>query len=553
MEACSTAGGERRRAAAAWLFAAAAGSSLWVAGAALATTAGGSAADGVRFATSHDCLACHNNLITPSGEDISIGSSWRGSMMAQSARDPYWQASVRRETLDHPSVAGDIEDECAVCHMPMARTLARAAGRLGRVFAHLAAGAVRATEEARLAADGVSCTLCHRIRPEAFGTHASFTGGYVLDEASPPRVFGPFAVDPGRLGVMHSATGFVPTEAAHVRQSELCATCHTLYTTARGPQGEAIGRLPEQVPYLEWRHSAFRDSRSCQSCHMPAVTEPAPMASVLGQARVGLARHTFIGGNVFMLRLLARYRTMLGVEALPAELEAVAQATERQLQASTASVSIRQAARRDDTLVVDVAVENLTGHKLPTGYPSRRAWLYLAVRDRQGRIVFESGAVSPTGRIAGNDHDDDPGRYEPHYTEIRAPDEVQIYEAVMADALGRPTTGLIAAVRFVKDNRLLPSGFDKATAGEDIAVRGRAAGDPDFQGGGDRVRYVVPVAGAAGPFRVDVALYYQSIAFRWAENLRPYRGGEPERFVGLYEAMAPHSAVAVARAAAEVP
>ena len=51
------------------------------------------------FVTAERCMACHNGLVTPAGEDISIGVGWRGSMMANAARDPYWQAAVRRETL----------------------------------------------------------------------------------------------------------------------------------------------------------------------------------------------------------------------------------------------------------------------------------------------------------------------------------------------------------------------------------------------------------------------------------------------------------------------
>ena len=86
---------------------------------------------------SENCLACHNNLVTPAGEDVSIGATWRSTMMANSARDPYWQAAVRRETIDHPTHAADIQDECAACHMPMAQHIARAAGRQGEVFAHL--------------------------------------------------------------------------------------------------------------------------------------------------------------------------------------------------------------------------------------------------------------------------------------------------------------------------------------------------------------------------------------------------------------------------------
>src|SRR5450759_5261565 len=54
------------------------------------------------FQTSDRCLACHNGLTAPSGKDVSIGFDWRSTIMANSARDPYWQASVRREDIDHP-------------------------------------------------------------------------------------------------------------------------------------------------------------------------------------------------------------------------------------------------------------------------------------------------------------------------------------------------------------------------------------------------------------------------------------------------------------------
>jgi len=73
------------------------------------------------FQTSDRCFACHNGLTTPQGEDISIGFSWRPTMMANAALDPYWHAGVRRESLDHPESKALIEDECSKCHMPMAR------------------------------------------------------------------------------------------------------------------------------------------------------------------------------------------------------------------------------------------------------------------------------------------------------------------------------------------------------------------------------------------------------------------------------------------------
>ena len=509
---------------------------------------------GALFDTSHNCMACHNGLTTSAGEDISFGSGWRATMMANSSRDPYWQAAVRREALDHPAAAEEIEDECATCHMPMARTQAMANGRKGKVFAHLPVGSVD-TGDARLAADGVSCTMCHQMTAERFGTRASFTGGFVVTTIDPPGgrpIFGPYPVDAGRTGIMHSATGFAPVESQHVRQSEMCATCHTVYTKPRGPNGDVLGEFPEQVPYLEWRHSAFREERSCQSCHMPVVTEPVRFSSVLGEMREGVARHAFRGGNFFMLRMLNRYRTELGVEALPQELEASARATIEHLQTETATVTVDRAEYSAGRLRVDVAVQNLSGHKLPTAYPSRRAWLHVTVRDGTDAVVFESGGTTPEGVIRGNDNDADATRAEPHHTEITRADAVQIYESVMVDPSGAITTGLLKATGYVKDNRLLPRGFDKATAAKDIAVHGAASTDGDFSAGGDRVRYTIDTTGADGPYTVDVTLNFQPIGYRWARNLKDYDAPETRRFVSYFESMSSASTAVLAKTRAIV-
>ena len=504
------------------------------------------------FQSADNCVACHNGLSSRSGEDVSIGFAWRASMMANSSRDPYWQAAVRRETIDHPTAVATIEDECSTCHMPMTRARAKASGREGEVFAHLPIGA-RATLDDELAADGVSCTVCHQIGPDRLGTPASFTGNFSIanPQSGPRTMLGPFEVDRGRTALMRSATGVAPGEARHIQESELCATCHTLFTTALGPKGEAIGSLPEQVPYLEWRHSSFRGRQSCQACHMPVVDHPTPIASVVGEPREGLSRHSFVGGNFFMLRMLNRNRDALGVAALPHELDAAANATVRQLQSDTASIAIGEVAFRQRRIRFDVTVANRTGHKLPTGYPSRRAWLHVTVRDSQGRAVFESGAVDGRGAIAGNDQDQDPLSVEPHYDRIDAAGQVQIYESVMVDSSGAPTTGLLHGVRFVKDNRLLPDGFDKIAADADIAVRGPALDDETFGAGGDRVTYDVEVAGARpGSLSIEAELRYQPIAFRWAQNLATYDAAEVRRFVAYYEQMAAESSVVLATATA---
>jgi hypothetical protein len=499
------------------------------------------------FEVGDTCMVCHNDLVTRTGEDVSIGAAWRASMMANSARDPYWKAAVRREIMDHPEARAAIEDECSICHMPMTTFPARASGGTGRIFETLQGG----TPEAALAADGVSCTVCHQIQPTRFGDPASFTGGYVIDvnaAAGQRKVFGPFAIDAGRTRVMQSSSGFQPTESSHVQQSELCATCHTLFTHSLAA-GATDVRLPEQTPYLEWQQSDYRETRSCQSCHMPVVEDDIALSRVLGQPRAGVSRHTFLGGNFFMLGMLNRYRNELGVRATPAEMASAIARTRRHLQQDTARLRIT-AERVEGRLVADVVVDNLAGHKFPTAYPSRRAWIQFTVTDAQGREVFESGGWTPDGRIAGNDNDADASRFEPHYRQIDRPDQVQIYESVMGDPAGQVTTGLLSGARYLKDNRLLPTGFDTATATTEVTVHGAARDDADFRGGRDRVRYFVGAGPSSGELTVTATLWFQPIGFRWADNLRAYDSNETNRFVRYYDSMSSESALAVATTSA---
>jgi hypothetical protein len=257
----------------------------------------------------------------------------------------------------------------------------------------------------------------------------------------------------------------------------------------------------------------------------------------------------FVAGNFFVQRMLNRYHDALDVAALPQELEAAAARTEAFLGTQAVRVSVADVSVAAGRLAADVTVENLGGHKLPTAYPSRRVWLHVLVRDGAGHVLFESGRPNPDGSITGNDNDADKTKFEPHYRVVRSADEVQIYEDILGTPAGEVTTGLLSASQYLKDNRLLPKGFDKATAEPDIAVHGGAADDADFTGGGDRVRYSIPLNGAGGPFRVDVAVLYQPVGFRWAQNLKSYpQAAEPKRFVEYYDAMAGGTTAVLARA-----
>ncbi len=527
---------------------------IWIVVCALGGFLYGKQAPQPLFITSDRCMACHNGLTDDAGKDVSIGANWRGSMMAHSALDPYWQAGVRREIMEHPEAKEAIEDKCSSCHMPMARFMAKAGQQKGQVFAHLPFTRMMGAN-APLAFDGVSCTMCHQISAEKLGTKESFTAGFVVDTVKPlgaRTVYGPFEIDPGRQRVMRSSALLEPAESKHIQDSSFCASCHTLYTHSLGADGEVVGELPEQVPYLEWYHSSYKDIRSCQSCHMPELKNPTPVTSVLGIAREAFSRHVFRGGNFFMPKIFNLNRVELSVQALPNDLDRMAEETAQHLKDKAAGLTIESAKLGDGEIQLDVRVRNLTGHKLPTAYPSRRVWLALDVTDEKGRTVFSSGKLNKDGSIAGNDNDANAAKYEPHYDLITRSDQVQIYESVMADYENKVTTSLLAGLRFVKDNRVLPRGFDKKTADDDIAVQGAAARDSNFDGFGDIVKYAIKADNAAGPYRVSATLYYQPIGFRWARNLNEFKAMETERFVKYYDELAHLSAIALAQEAVVV-
>ena len=132
-----------------------------------------------------------------------------------------------------------------------------------------------------------------------------------------------------------------------------------------------------------------------------------------------------------------------------------------------------------------------------------------------------------------------------------SPDQVQIYEDIMVGANNIPTTGLLTAVRFIKDNRLLPRGFDKRAVEQEIAPQGEAVTDANFIGGERQDPLLQSRVGdAQGPFQVEAELWFQPISYRWAINLKSYNAMEPQRFTRYYDSMASGSGLMLDRASA---
>ena len=335
---------------------------------------------------------------TPLGEDVSIGSTWRASMMANSARDPVLAGRApprSRSTTRRPPPRSRTNARSATCRCCSAT--AHAAGGAGR---HLRAAADRPQSRLRGAArwprTACRARVCHQIRATKLGTRESFNGGFVMQPtpASGTRpIFGPFKIDRGRTTIMRSVIGLRARRSRRTSASRSCARPATRSTRRRAAQTAASSAsFPSRCRFRMAAQRVPAPNRSCQSCHMPAVSGSTRIASVLGEQREGLARHTVRRRQLLHAAHAEPVPDRARRRGASPELEATARATLRQLETETAVVSIDRADReRRLDRGRRSSVRNLTGHKLPTGYPSRRAWLHLTVRDAAGQSRVRVG------------------------------------------------------------------------------------------------------------------------------------------------------------------
>lgn len=503
------------------------------------------------------CGVCHTNserseaMRDASGRAVAPFDLWRSSAMANSARDPYWRAVVSVEVAATPSRKQEIEQTCSRCHSPMAGALPES--HESGVLEYL----TRGDKQAFLALDGVSCTVCHQISDELLETPASYTGHYVI--SSQPVAIGPHA-EPLAM-TMKEHSGYSAVEGRHILKSALCGTCHTLITETLDPDGTATGhQLHEQSAYLEWRNSLYNNegdrdgnqTRSCQACHVPvADVDGVPIQTRLARTPGGrdwpdtlprspFGRHTFVGGNVLLAQLLRDNAQELQVFASAAAFDATLEATRKLLQTETATVTIGDVLWESGKLRIPVHVENLTGHKFPTGFPSRRAWVRLEVRDAEDRVIFVSGGYDAQGRITDADgrvlaSELAGGPLQLHHLRIGNTHEVQVYESVMADKNGDTTFTLLRGANYAKDNRLLPKGWQTDHPDAAAIAPVGVAEDHDFQGGVDVIWYEV-AHDRPGPVAIQASLHYQSIGVRHVAEVFTVETPEVKSFRRMYEA-----------------
>lgn len=506
--------------------------------------------EAIHFSGSGQCVECHDGLSTADGKDISIVENWSSSMMANAARDPYWLAKVASEVHRNPDLSNELNDTCSRCHAPMANESARKAGDPVLLLDGAAQGDGFLDENNAYhdqAMDGVSCTACHQIRDDSsLGTLDGFSGNFKIDTygaAVDRPAYGSYANPVSNP--MRNRVKFTPKQGEHTQESSLCASCHNLKTPFVDADGDIVSttpesQFPEQMVYTEWNNSDFQtggeNQRSCQSCHMPQLDEPVAISTQPPglAARQGFSEHSFVGANTTMMDILNQNAVELGVTASGFE-QSIAE-TRAFLQTS-ARLEVRSSSIVDGVLNIELKISNLSGHKLPSSYPSRRVYIHFKATDERGNILFESGKTNADGSILGVASDTDSATFEPHYQLISDQNQVQVYEPIMQNSDGDITHTLLRAATYKKDNRLTPAGFDKTIVPEDVAVKGAAVNDEDFNLGSDLIVYQFNV-GTQTNVRIDASLQYQALSYGHLQDLFKESQSLPEvaAFQGYFDA-----------------
>ena len=452
-----------------------------------------------------NCTACHGDYVV--GRDYEPFDSWSGSMMANAARDPLFWAAVDIANQDAPGV-GEL---CIRCHSPRAWLEGRSSTPDGSAMLGF-------PDELDNDFEGIDCHFCHRMYEGPGGTPFTQNGQYWVDDGTP-------LLEPVRRGPYDQTFAPHPTQKSDYHDSsEFCGTCHDLRSPVKNlldEDGLDTGRgFPEQTTYTEWEQSAFAtEGTSCQDCHMLAAgVNPAFACNSFNPPRpttdpgddAPVYRHDLSGANTFILEVLeGEYGAALGRTS---EYQAAKSRAQLMLE-SAASIELQTGtvAVEGDSLDVDVRITNLSGHKLPTGYPEgRRMWIELVVSDALGAPFFMSG----------------------EYDEITAtllPDPQQrTYETEHGVHGQGAGFHLVLNDRIFTDTRIPPRGFvpdlDTNPLGRTYPLL------PDSTlAYWDDASFRVPVpVGVQGPVQVRATLRYQTSSREYIEFLRDENVSGPD-------------------------
>ena len=494
----------------------------------------------VLFPTVYHCEGCHgtdlqmNAMVDAAGNDVNVVDNWQATMMANSAKDPFWRAKVSHEILVNPEHNQELETKCTSCHAPNGHYTAILRGASHYSIAEMLGDTV--------AMEGVSCSTCHTMSDEDLGK--VFSGEINFDTSR--VMFGPY--DFPFVQPMENFVGFEPIYSEHVNDAGLCASCHTLLTSSVDLEGNFTGeKFVEQATYHEWLNSVYGadkglEKASCQSCHMPRIMDTVVISSNYSflQGRSPFALHELVGGNTAMLKLMKENKETLNITATDEQFDKTIENTFKLLQEQSVEFDLQLVNQDTDSAYFEIEVINLAGHKFPSGYPARRAYIeFVATTLTQGDTLFQSGVMQPDYEVKGQT-----AETEPHFDLINSEDQVQIYELVLGDVNGDFTTVLERSHQALKDNRLAPKGFTTTHSAYDTTkIYGAALLDDDFNKrngvegtGSDKINYHIAINDYEGLINVQAKMYYQSLPPKWMDPMFEESTPEIEAFRAMYDA-----------------
>lgn len=265
----------------------------------------------------------------------------------------------------------------------------------------------------------------------------------------------------------------------------------------------------------------------------------------------GYRRHNFSGLNAFLLEIVKQYDEILGVrknDFMTGSTNDVDNAIENfKLIAQTQTANLKVAAEiAQGKILADVHIENLVGHRFPSGVGFRRAFLELLVIENAGtpseKIVWSSGQTNELGVLVDEqgkplptesfDRDAQGAeQFQKHHETIDSSNQVQIYETLLHNNNGEFTTSFIHGCDVIKDNRLLPKGWRREGPAPGVLTGNflhathpgpTASQDSSYQdgSGSDSVRYKIALDPMPqGPLTVRATLYYQAMPPYFLKNL----------------------------------
>jgi hypothetical protein len=453
----------------------------------LAGTKPGELAGGLAFDGADACALCHGGGF---GGDRSYlpHDSWAGTMMANAARDPVFRAALAVANQDEPGVG----TFCLRCHSPIAFVRGHATPPDGSAF--------DAIDD-----QGIGCDTCHRAAAAGPPEAPYFRGDAQLVYTDELDKRGPY---PDSVAHVHGVAFDEALSSAH-----FCGQCHQVTNPGRRLRDAAGVETPLAFPldttYEEWAQSAFSapDGKTCLDCHTQRKSGVFPVATVPGApARTDPRGHAFVGANLFGIRAVMASSPERAA-AFP-DAFALALARTEEVLASAVGVEITSApnvALPGADLDVRVRVENLGGHKFPTGYAEgRRAWIALALASPGGEEkILLGGYDAVTGEIAS----------EP---------PTHIYRAQHGRWNGtsaEPGEDLARHDMILVDTRIPPKGFVPTTTTKPTSEIDYGDGAGGVRHWDEAVFVVKAPEAVSGKAILSARVYYQPITRKYVEHL----------------------------------